>query len=190
MNTNKGKKLPGEVLTPDEVQRLLASFPKSRTGVRNRAIVAAGLYASLRCAEICDLLVNDIDLERCSVLVRCGKGGKTARVGISRAAIPYLKAWIDSRPHSCYLFCTFRGGRISESYIREFIPRYGAKAGIGHRIHCHALRHSSAVALMRAGTPLVVISRQLRHSSISVTHTYLNHLSPEELISAVSAVEF
>jgi site-specific recombinase XerD len=74
--------------------------------------------------------------------------------------------------------------------VREMLPRQGHKAGITRRCHAHSLRHTSAVALMHAGIPLVTISKQLRHSSISVTHTYLDHISPEEVISAVRDVCF
>ena len=191
VNVNKGKRLPGEVLTPEEVQLLLASFPASRTGVRNRAIAALGLYASLRCFEILNLYPGDIDLEKCSVLVRNGKGGKTARVGISRAAKPYIMEWRELRPESAQFFiCTHKGEQVSTAYVREMLPRQSKKAGIRHRVHCHSFRHTSAVLLMRAGTPLVVISRQLRHSSIAVTNTYLQHVNPEEVISAVRDLIF
>lgn len=187
---NKGKKFPGQVLTRDEVDLLLGSFSDTRAGVRDRAIVAIGLYASLRCHEILSLEPGDLDLQSGSVLVRCGKGGKSARVGINAAAVQYVQAWLDIRPDSPWLFCNQRGGRLTTAYVRKFIKQQADYVGITHRVHPHALRHTSAVSLMNAGLSLVVISRQLRHSNLITTNTYLQHVNPHEVIDSVHSARF
>jgi integrase/recombinase XerD len=51
----------------------------------------------------------------------------------------------------------------------------------------HQLRHAHAVELAREGVPLPVIQRQLGHSHLSTTGTYLEGINNEEIISTVHA---
>jgi site-specific recombinase XerD len=49
------------------------------------------------------------------------------------------------------------------------------------------LRHAHAVALLHEGTPLPLIQRQLGHSHLSTTATYLQGIDTEEIISTLHA---
>ena len=55
------------------------------------------------------------------------------------------------------------------------------------RRHNHQLRHAHAVELLHEGIPLPLIQRQLGHSYLSTTGTYLQGIDSEEIISAVHA---
>ena len=61
-----------------------------------------------------------------------------------------------------------------------FLAWLADKADVVKRVHPHAFRHTYAVELERAGTPISVISMLLRHSSIAVTARYLAHLTSAE----------
>lgn len=185
---NKGKLFPAEVYTSEELDRLLAAFPGSKTGVRNRALAATYIYSAVRCAEALDLAPGDVDLEACSVLVRHGKGGKRRCVGIGRKAIPHVQAWMACRPASPVLFCTHGGERLDEAYVRRAIKAAARRAGIARRMHIHGLRHSRACILADAGLDLRLISKQLGHARFSTTQTYLDHIRPQAVIEATSAV--
>jgi integron integrase len=75
------------VLTRDEVRRLLASLE----GVPR--LVASLLYGSgLRLLECLELRVKDIDLERCEITVRRGKGGKDRRTVLPSSSVPPLSS--------------------------------------------------------------------------------------------------
>lgn len=190
MKNNKGRKLPGEVLTTDEIKNLLASFPATRVGIRNRALVAVTLYAALRCQEALDLQPSDVNLAGGSVLVRNGKGGKRGVVGLNKAAIPYLESWLSIRPNERLLFTTQAGRPVLACYYRAMLQRAKRAAGIDHRIHCHALRHTAAVTLAKRRVPLPIVQRQLRHTSLQTTQTYLNHFSAQDVVDQVSEVDW
>jgi site-specific recombinase XerD len=51
----------------------------------------------------------------------------------------------------------------------------------------HQLRHARAVELLHEGIPLPLIQRQLGHSHLSTTGTYLEGINNEEIISTVHA---
>jgi integrase len=55
--------------------------------------------------------------------------------------------------------------------------------GIPHK------RHTFAVELEAAGTPVTVISKLLGHSSIAVTARYLDHLTNGQAVDALQAAE-
>ena len=65
--------------------------------------------------------------------------------------------------------------------------RLAKKAGLDKRVHPHGLRHSGAVHLLDEGHNVVVISQQLGHSNLATTNTYLNHLKPADVISAMQS---
>lgn len=47
----------------------------------------------------------------------------------------------------------------------------GQRAGLGH-VHAHQLRHSTATAMLRAGSPLSEVGQVLRHRSAFNTAIY------------------
>jgi site-specific recombinase XerD len=96
------------------------------------------------------------------------------------------------RPEYCpdvVLFCTADGGLLSDDYVRGLLRRLAARAGIDKRVHPHGLRHSFAVELEAAGTPVTTISKLLGHSSVAVTVRYLDHLTNGRAVDALQAVD-
>src|SRR5947209_2068018 len=74
---NAGKKYPAEVLSPDEIVRLMAACPRrGPSGARNRALIAVMWRAGLRVSETVALRLADVDAEGRTIAVLCGKGAK------------------------------------------------------------------------------------------------------------------
>jgi len=190
---NKGKTLPAEPLTPQEALALLsACSSKAPTGLRNRALLTLLWRGGLRVAESLALLPKDVDPEAGTVRVLRGKGSKARTVGLDPTAMAVVQRWTDRRRElgingRARLLCTLKGKPLLSSYCRALLPRLARKAGILKRAHPHGLRHTHAVELVRERVPLPVISRQLGHSSVAVTNTYINHLSPEEVVETMKA---
>lgn len=81
----QNKRLP-VVLTHNEVQRLFQHL----SGVH--WLMAALLYGSgLRLMECLRLRVKDLDLDRCAIAVRDGKGGKDRIVTLDESLVPHLR---------------------------------------------------------------------------------------------------
>jgi len=189
--TNKGRRFQPETLTPEEVQRLLASFSHRPEGIRNRALIAVLYRTGLRINEALTLYPKDLDLERGAIRVLNGKGGKSRMVGVDPGAIAMLKAWLDARAtlglngtHS--VFCMRHGQLIRTEYIRVMLPRFARRAGIEKRVHAHGLRHTHAAELRAEGMDIGLISKQLGHSSIATTARYLDHIAPWAVVEAVA----
>ena len=185
-NYNRGRKLPGEILTTQEIRGLLAACNRGRTGARNRAFLVVLWRAGLRTAEALALRPSDLDPGTGLIRVRSGKGARPRTVGMDPEAFGVVDAWLGRRRESGLnghhpLFCTLAGRPVDPGYCRAMLGRIARRAGLRKRAHLHGLRHAHAVELVREGTPLPEVKAQLGHSSLSVTSRYLDHVLPEDL---------
>lgn len=196
-NDNGGKRFPAQVLSRDEVGRLLAACSiRGLTGQRNRAMIALLYRAGLRCQEMLDLRPGDIDLERGSVEVLHGKGDRRRVVGIDPGAVAILAQWLATRerlatcrgwrPSLHPVICRLDGEPLCTSTVRQTLRRLRDRAGVAKRVHPHGLRHTMAAELAGEGVDLRVISAQLGHASIATTDRYVRHLMPQDVLRAIS----
>ena len=188
MNTNSvlnsakgGKRLP-EVLTQEE-QAALLSAPnrKAPTGMRNHAMLSVFLNLGLRVSEALDLKVANIDWTSGKLTVRAGKGNRDRVLWLADRDLATLHAWRSTRPaDSDYLFCTLKGGRMHDRYVRDFVKRCALKRGIKKDVHPHTLRHSFATDLLRNTNNIRLVQKALGHISIATTMIY-THIVDEQL---------
>lgn len=189
----KGKTLPAEILTPAEVKAILGECRGTITGVRDRAIITVLYRAGLRVGEALALQPQDVDLEIGSIAVLHGKGDRRRTVGIDPGAAPILNRWIEVRddvlrpPLGVPLFCSQKCRPMNRSLVRESLLRLADKAGIRKRVHPHGLRHTMAYELLMEGVPIPVIQRQLGHTSLATTDTYLSHIAPKQVLEFMTA---
>jgi site-specific recombinase XerD len=193
---NKGRRFPPEVLSPDEVHALLEACAVSpSTELRNRALVTVLYRAGLRCSEALGLSPKDVGFRTSSIRVLHGKGDRSRTVGIDSVALDVVRMWMDEREqrgftHANPLFCTASGRPVLSSQVRHFIRRLGELAGIEKRVHAHGLRHTHAYELLMEGIPIPIIQRQLGHTSLATTDTYLSHIAPKQVIDAIASREW
>lgn len=195
----KGTKLPPEVLTPEEVERLAdACSRRAPTGIRNRALLLVLYRGMLRINEALELHPGDFDLAQQTIRVRNGKGRKARTVAAPGSVCDAVAKWVEVRrelgakPRQ-FLFCGVENGevrsnlgkKLDASYVRHLLPRLAKKSGVAKRVHPHAFRHSGAVRLLKSGVNVGLISNGLGHASIATTDRYLNHLQPEAVIEAM-----
>lgn len=194
---NAGKRYPPEVLTSEEVMRLIAACPRrGPSGLRNRALLVVLWRGGLRIAEALALEPRDVDRATGTLHVRHGKGDVSRRVGLDPQAMAVLERWLEERRRlgigpRARLFCTIsadvRGRPLYASAVREMMKHRAAKAGITKRVHPHGLRHTHAFELANEGTPLHLIQAQLGHTSLATTDRYVRHIAPVALVAAMQA---
>lgn len=185
---NRGETLPPETLTPEEMQALLDQCNDGSTGIRNRALIVMGWRAGVRCSEALDLRLENLTTAQQSIRVLRGKGNKARTVGVDAQAWAVLQTWIQCRsqldlPDNAPLFCTLKGGQLSDRYVRDLMTRLAEQAKIGKRVHFHGLRHTMAFELANEGVPMHLIQQQLGHSSLAITSRYVGHLNPAETMA-------
>jgi integrase/recombinase XerD len=191
---NKDRTYEAEPLSSSQVQALLGQCSRrAPTGIRNRAMLTLLYRSGLRVNEMLALRPGDTNLTTHAIRVPHTKSGQPQSRGFHPSADDPLARWLDTRRSLGFrngrLFCTLAGGPVSDRYVRKLMKHLADKAGIEKRVHPHGLRHTFAVELEQAGTPVSTISLLLGHSSIAVTARYLAHLSKHQAVTALAAVE-
>jgi len=139
------KKLP-KTLTKEEVLKLLSRpNKKTPTSLRNRCIMQLMYRAGLRESEIINLSPKDIEWNEGIVRVCKGKVAKDRVLYLDEHTLDLLCLWNERRPGGRYFFSTLKGKKLNDRYIRQFVERYGQKAGIEKHVNPHMLRHTFAM---------------------------------------------
>ena len=153
-----GKKLP-EVLSREEVTRLLASTAT----LRERALLMATYGGGLRVSEVVRLRVSDIDAERGMIRVEQGKGRKDRYTLLGTRLLAELRHyWQVYRPAPPWLFPQRRkAAPIDPTTAQKLYYAAKGRAGITKGGGIHALRHAFATHLLEAGTDLPTLQQLL-----------------------------
>lgn len=85
------------------------------------------------------------------------------------------------------LFPGNNGRYLHQNSVRNMVGQIFKKAGLP-RFRVHDLRHTFATLALRAGIPVQMVSKQLGHSSISITMDVYGHLIPQDNHDFVSAI--
>ncbi|HWT82261.1 MAG TPA: tyrosine-type recombinase/integrase, partial [Candidatus Methylomirabilis sp.] len=88
-----------------------------------------------------------------------------------------------------WLFPSLTGNLLDSGAVREALSRALRGAGIARRFRIHDCRHTYASLAIQRGVPVVVVSRQLGHSSVAITDAVYGHLAPEATREAALAWE-
>ena len=172
-----GRRLP-RTLTRREMSMVLESAATSEDPVAS-LVVTMMLDTGLRVSEVCNLDINDIDLEDGSARVFGGKGDKDRLVLFTRRTLERIHAWIpvrDSRlKNEDYAFLLNSAGRrLQPRGVQRLMDHLAADASLPKgKLTPHVLRHNFATGLLERGADLVTIQRLLGHSSIATTRVYL-----------------
>ena len=184
-------KLP-KVLSKDDVCKFLSSFnTKCPTGLRNRVIMETMYRAGLRVSEVCNLTIDDVDLEQGFFYVQQSKNKKDRFVPLEDGLIMWCKLWEAAKPDSKYFFCTLKGGKLSDRYIRKACYLKSRKSGVyisdnkqTKPVHPHVLRHCFATELLEEGFNIREVQELLGHASINTTMIY-THVRPKGLAEKI-----
>ena len=171
------KKLP-VVLSKEEVWRML-----QKAKLLKHKILIGLLYGcGLRCMEVRNVRIQDLDFDRKQLKVVQGKGKKDRYVPLSEHLIRGLKKYIEAEKPQDWIFNgkplpNSAGGdfdsRYSQRGVQWVIKQASALAGIKKEVCVHTLRHSYATHLLEDGLDIVSLKNLLGHENIETTMEYL-----------------
>lgn len=168
----KKKRTIPDILTKDEISKLLTATKNSR----DKALLATIYGAGLRVNEAVGLKITDVDSRNMQLLIRNGKGGKDRFAILSAANLSLLRTyWKEYRPQE-FLFTSRNKSstHLSTRSANNIFQQAVAAAGIARHVTTHTLRHSFATHLLEGGVDLFHIKQLLGHSDISTTCGYLH----------------
>ena len=179
------KTLPN-VLTTQEVDKLLDIKITDKYSSRNKAMLELLYSSGLRVSELINLKLNDISFEEALVRVY-GKGNKERIIPIGDIAIKYTKQYVEEyrvklikKIQTEYLFLSSRGTKMSRQAFFKIIKQLANEKNIKKDFSPHTLRHSFATHMLNGGADLRSVQELLGHSNISTTQIY-THISNKKI---------
>ena len=181
------RRLP-QVLTPVQAADLLETMSSDKPlELRDRALFELIYSSGLRCQEVLDVRLRDINLGSREVRVK-GKGRKVRVIPVGEVALDALERYLREGRSPLlkdpatddHVFLSRNGRPLSSSDVQRRLARYLARAGAPRGTSPHTLRHSFATHLLEGGADLRVIQEMLGHSSLRTTQVY-THVSAAHL---------
>ena len=145
--------------------------------LKHKILIGILYGCGLRCMEVRNLRLCDLDFDRKQLKVVQGKGKKTA-ICHFRTFDSGIKKYIEAEKPENYLFGMPREGRAGASTGGMFDSRYSQQgvqwavkqasktAKILKEVSVHTLRHSFATHLLEDGMDILSIKNLLGHESI------------------------
>ena len=144
--------------------------------ILDQTLLETFIHTGLRIAELCQLNLNDVNLEEGTIHVQLGKGRKSRKVGILSVLAPYLENYLAVRSNRVTserlsFFLNRRGTRLKTADVTRRLLKLSKLANIP--ITAHGLRRTFATYYANQGKPLHLIQLALGHSDIRTTQEYL-----------------
>ena len=172
----KFKKSIPDILSIEEVDKLLDIEVIDHISARNKAMLELMYASGLRVTELINLKPNDVDLENNTVRTM-GKGKKERIIPIGDYATVAVKNYLyNYRPDNkkCdYLFLNNHYNQMTRQGFFKVMKKLLLEKGINIKFSPHTLRHSFASHMLSNGADLRTIQELLGHSNISTTEIYL-----------------
>ena len=174
-----------EFLSEEGVRAMLAEPDLSARAGRKHLVLLGFMFATgCRVQEVCDVTVADAMYNENTLAKLTGKGKKVRFVPLDPSFVVLLRQYISefglaAPKHSGdFLFTNHMGRQLTRQGVDYIVKKYALQAKEKHpglipeTISAHVLRHTKAVALLRAGVELIYIRDILGHASVQTTEIY------------------
>ena len=176
------------------VLKELLSRPKNtRTGRRDRLIMALLFDTAVRVSELVNLKIKDVCIDTEIPYVRIyGKGRRQRIVGLSDRSVTLIKDYIqefhkDHEPETPFFYTVIHGhlGKMSVRNVQRLLSKYSKEmkeAGfdIPDHVSPHMLRRTRATLLLQDGVSIFDVADTLGHSSAQTTSDHYARTSLEQ----------
>jgi site-specific recombinase XerD len=169
--------------------------------LKHKILIGLLYGCGLRCFEVRNLRLQDLDFDRKQLHVQQGKNKKDRYLPLSEHLIRGLKAYILEDKPTDWLFggqpqgWDDRAGgdfdsRYSQRGVQHAVKEAVKKAGIIKDVSVHTLRHSFATHLLEDGLDIITVKDLMGHVRIQTTMIYLHvaQSSPKRAFSPLDTL--
>lgn len=183
-------------LTMEEVRALLdAPDLRSRSGIRDRAMLHLCFAAGLRVSELVGLRLENVALQSGPSIKVMGKGRRERSLPLWKETARDIRAWFAVRGTASVpeLFVNAQGDTMTRAGFEYILEKHARTAALhcpslrGRTMSPHLLRHSCAVLMLQATRDIRKVALWLGHADIRTTEVYLR-MDATEKLEAVEAV--
>lgn len=182
---NKRAKLPDEILTQEEVQKLITAALTTR----DKAFIAFLYESGCRIGELLDLRIKQIQQHPHGFQITV-EGKKGSRRILLIACVPYLTTWLNNHPRRedpgapLWITTDYRVRKLSYARMNSILKNTAKRAGIHKAVNPHNFRHSRATHLARHLTEAQMKEYLGWVQGSDMASTYV-HLSGRDIDSAL-----
>jgi integrase/recombinase XerD len=182
-------------LNREEIQALLdAPDPKSRYGLRDRAMLYLAYACGLRVSELVCLHVGDLAFHPQATIHVMGKGRRERVLPLWKETAIALRDWLKVRREtkSGAIFLNAAHEAMTRSGFEYILDKHVQTASVRQpsltrkRVSPHIMRHSCAMHILQATGDIRKVALWLGHASLQSTEVYLRADPAEKLETMAS----
>jgi integrase/recombinase XerD len=142
-----------------------------------RQLVQGALYTGCRAGELAALQVRDVASDIFGIYVGPSKSRRARYVYLPDEGMAFFLGLCAGRAPEEHVFL-MQSGRNWHGNHKHLFKDAVRQAGISESFVFHGLRHTYASQLVQAGTPLLIVAKQLGHANTDTVSRTYGHLSP------------
>jgi len=173
------RKIP-EILTIDEVKRLLAS---AVVNIKHHAVLSLIYSAGLEVSQALRISLSDVDFVDRQIKVRDSKGIIQRTAMLAEILVSQLQYYIDYCRPEKWLFEGQKGQKLSASSVQKAFKRAQKSASIDKHVSVRSLKYSYVKHVESYGVPLPIVLKELGISNSESINFYSFMGLPNENVS-------
>jgi integrase len=150
-----------------------------------RRLVRGALESGARYGELCALAVADFHAYSGTVAVHQSKSDKPRHIVLTEDGVEFFREITKGRASRETLFLKGNGESWLASHQKDPIAEASKAAKIEPPINFHGLRHTWASHAVMNGVPLMVVAKNLGHSTTRMVEKHYGHLAPSYVADAI-----
>ena len=140
-----------------------------------RLLVWGALETGARYGELCRMVAGDFNPDAGTVHVLKSKSGREPHIVLTEEGAAFFRDLTAGRPKDGFIFMRASGEQWLAVHQKRRMIDACKNGSITPRISFHGLRHTWASHAVMAGVPLMVVARNLGHTSTKMVEKHYGH---------------
>ena len=161
----------------EELERMRCACDVSRHKKRDRAMLELMDSSGIRCNELVNLNIDDIDLDERKGIIHNGKGGKERTFLFSKVAALYLREYLkdyDGKDGALFVSSVSKCRFKDDSSVEAIVRQWGIKGGVKDA-KPHRFRHTFITRCINKGISMEDTRVLAGHENVSTTAKYYDN---------------